>query len=227
MKILIIEDQKKVSQFVKKGLDENSIVSDVVNSGEEGLFLAETEAYDVIILDLMLPDLSGTVIIQKLRQSNITTPILALTAKSDIETKVKTLNLGADDYLVKPFSFSELLARVRALSRRQQKVTSNLLKVEDLEMDLITRKVQRQGIEIFLTPKEFALLELLLTHQNHVLTRTIITERVWDYHFDTASNTVDVFINNLRQKIDKPFNNPLIHTVRGVGYVLKPYSTSS
>ncbi len=221
MKILIIEDEKKVASFIKKGLEENHLVVDHVKEGQAGMDLASAEHYDVIILDLMLPDMPGTEVLQRLRNQNIHTPILILTAKSSVENRVQGLNLGADDYLAKPFSFTELFARVQALGRRSHSFKSTHLKVADLELDLLSRTVKRAQQPITLTPKEFALLELLMSHTDQVLTRTTITERIWDYHFDTASNTVDVFINNLRQKIDKPFSKSLIHTVRGVGYVIR------
>ncbi len=223
MRILIIEDERRVFQFLKKGLQEESFVVDVATDGEQGSLLARTEDYDVIILDVMLPKKNGFEVLKEIKQARVTTPILVLSAKGDVENRVEGLNLGADDYLPKPFAFSEVLARVRSLIRRQSvdDERSSILKLADLQMDVLTREVSRCGKGIALTNKEFQLLEYLLRNRGRVLSRVILTEHIWDMNFDSDTNLVDVVINRLRRKIDDGFSAPLIHTVRGAGYVLR------
>lgn len=220
MRLLIVEDQKKTAQFISKGLREQGYIADVVNNGQDAETQARVQDYDLIILDVMLPGQDGMQVCQNLRRMKIEVPILMLTALSSTEDKVKGLDSGADDYLSKPFEFGELLARIRALTRRHKSGRS-VLKVADLELDTKTRKANRNGREIELTTKEFALLEYLMEHAGEVVTRTAITEHVWDIHFDTESNVIDVYINFLRKKIDKGEKSPLLHTVVGTGYVLK------
>jgi two-component system copper resistance phosphate regulon response regulator CusR len=220
VRILIVEDQKKTAQFISKGLREQGYIADVVTNGQEAETQARVQDYDLIILDVMLPGQDGMQICQNLRRLKIQVPVLMLTALSSTEDKVKGLDSGADDYLSKPFEFKELLARVRALARRHQGARS-VLKIADLELDTKTRKASRGGREIELTAKEFALLEYLMQHVGEVVTRTAISEHVWDIHFDTESNVIDVYINFLRKKIDKGQKIPLLHTVVGAGYVLK------
>ncbi len=221
MKILIVEDEKKVASFIKKGLEEEYYAVDVAYDGREGLRLALVEDYDLMIMDVMLPVKDGFTLVKELRSEKIATPILLLTAKDTIENKVEGLDSGADDYLTKPFAFEELLARIRALLRRKEGSKTLLLKAGDLELDTQSHKVSRSGIEITLTPKEYSILEYLLRNKNHVVSRTLLSEHVYDYHFDTDTNVIDVYINKLRNKIDKHFDNPLLHTIRGVGYILK------
>ncbi|MEK7850958.1 MAG: response regulator transcription factor [Deltaproteobacteria bacterium] len=220
MRILVVEDEKKVASFIKKGLEEESFAVDISYDGEEGSFLAETNPYDLIILDIMLPQKSGLAILRELRDKGINTPILLLTARGTVEDKVTGLNAGADDYLAKPFVFSELLARVRSLLRRGID-KSPILKFADLSMDPVARKVTRSGVDIELTSKEYALLDYFLRRPNQVLTRTMISEHVWESDFDTFTNVIDVYVNYLRNKVDKEFEKKLIHTIRGVGYILK------
>lgn len=220
MRILVVEDEKKVASFVKKGLEEESYAVDVSYDGEEGGYLAETNPYDLIVLDIMLPQKSGLAILRELRDKGINTPILLLTARGSVEDKVTGLNAGADDYLAKPFVFSELLARIRSLLRRGGE-KAPILKFADLTMDPVTRKVTRGEVDIELTSKEYALLEYLMRRPNQVLTRTMISEHVWESDFDTFTNVIDVYVNYLRNKIDKDFDKKLIQTVRGVGYILK------
>ncbi len=221
MRILIVEDEKKVAGFIKKGMEEETYAVDVAYDGEEGLLLAETNQYDLIVLDLMLPKMGGLEVLTELRDKRVNTPILLLTAKDSVEDKVTGLNKGADDYLTKPFAFSELLARVRSLLRRGQAETQTVLQVSDLTLDLISHKVNRNGEEIELTGKEYSLLEYFMRNVGKVLTRTMIAEHVWDYNFDTFTNVIDVYINHLRKKIDKSHDQKLLHTLRGVGYVMK------
>lgn len=219
MRILIIEDEDKVAEFIRKGLQQEGYAVDAVRDGEEGAYQAETFEYDAVILDLMLPKLSGLEVLGKIRARNLNLPVLILTAKGSVEDKVTGLDHGANDYLVKPFAFAELSARVRALLRRGTQ-ESTTLRVADLEMNTTTRVVTRAGRKVDLKLKEFSLLEFLLRNARRTVTRTMIIEHVWDIHFDSVSNVVDVHINTLRNKIDRPFSPPLIHTVRGVGYVL-------
>ncbi|GAB6064735.1 heavy metal response regulator transcription factor [Deferrisoma palaeochoriense] len=221
MRILVVEDEAKVASFIRKGLEEERYAVDVAGDGEEGLELAELNPYDLIVLDLMLPGLDGFRFIQKLRGQGIATPILVLTARDSVSDKVKGLDLGADDYLTKPFAFAELLARIRALLRRGTPQASPVLQVADLTLDPAARRVTRAGRSIELTAKEFALLEYFLRNAGRVLTRTMILEHVWDQSFDSYTNVVDVYVNYLRKKVDQGFEPKLIHTVRGVGYVLR------
>ena len=221
MRILVVEDERKLSSFIKRGLREANYAVDVADNGDDGLFLAQSNPYDVIVLDVMLPGCDGIQVCRKLRQAHIDTPVLMLTARDDIEDKVSGLDAGADDYLTKPFSFPELLARIRALLRRKQKEKANRLKVADLELDLLTRKVFRAGKEIILTPTEYGLLEYLMHNAGQVVTRTMISEHVWNDDFDSFSNIINVYVNYLRTKIDAGHEKKLIHSLRGVGYTLK------
>jgi len=219
VRILVVEDDKKVASFIRRGLTEESYAVDVAQDGESGAHQAEEFDYDAVILDLMLPKVSGAEVLRRIRARKPGLPVLVLTAKGGIEDRVEHLNRGADDYLVKPFAFAELSARVRALLRRGAR-ESTQLQFADLSMDLTARTVTRAGRRIELSSKEFALLEFLLRNAARPVTRTMIVEHVWDLHFDSFSNVVDVYINYLRNKIDKGFSQPLIHTVRGVGYML-------
>lgn len=221
MRILIIEDEKKVAAFIKKGLEEETYAVDIAADGEEGMHLGEQNQYDLIILDLMLPKINGLDVLSSLRLKKIKTPILLLTAKDSVEDKVKGLNQGADDYLTKPFAFSELLARIRVLLRRGKAEAKTTLEIADLKLNLVSHKVSRGNEEIELTGKEYSLLEYFMRNQEKVLTRTMIAEHVWDYNFDTFTNVIDVYVNHLRKKIDKSFSTKLLHTLRGVGYVMK------
>ena len=221
MRILIVEDEKKVAGFIKKGLEEETYAVDVANDGEEGFHLADMNQYDLIILDLMLPKMDGLEVLTRLRDKKVSTPILLLTAKDAVDDKVTGLNKGADDYLTKPFAFSELLARIRSLLRRGQAETQTELKVGDLVLDMVSHKVSRNGEEIELTGKEYSLLEYFMRNEGKVLTRTMIAEHVWDYNFDTFTNVIDVYVNHLRKKIDKKYPAKLLHTLRGVGYVMR------
>lgn len=221
MRILIVEDEEKLARYLKKGLEESSYVVDLALNGTDGLHLATHEAYDLIILDIMLPEYDGVTILKRVRSAEIHTPVIFLTAKDSIEDKVDGLNIGADDYIVKPFSFHELLARVRVCLRRGSHKTSLQLKVADLTLDPITRKVFRGEKKIEMSPIEFSLLEYLMQHAGQVVTRTMISEHVWDSNFESFSNVVDVHIAKLRNKIDKGFDMKLIHTKRGAGYVLE------
>lgn len=222
MKVLLIEDEYRISTSVKKGLEQENFLVDQAFDGEKGFDLASSNTYDVIILDLMIPKLDGTNVCKNLRMEQIFTPILILTAKGELEDKVSALNQGADDYLVKPFAFAELLARVRALTRRPKIQENPILKVEELELNNKTFEVKRFGKNIDLSRKEFTLLEYLIRHKNRILSKEQIIENVWDYEADILFNTVEVYIGYLRNKIDKPFKNkkPLIQTVRGFGYRL-------
>ena len=221
MRILLVEDELKIANFIERGLKEEHYAVDVAYKGEDALYLADINPYDLIILDLMLPDKDGFSICKEIRDKHMDTPILILTAKDDLKDKIRGLDQGADDYLTKPFAFEELLARVRALLRRKRADKTTILKVADLELDQLTHNVKRAGKEITLTGKEYGLLEYLMLHANHVVTRTMISEHVWDEDFDSFTNITDVYINYLRNKIDKGFDKPLIHTLRGVGYILK------
>ncbi|MGE5399141.1 MAG: response regulator [Ignavibacteriales bacterium] len=221
MKILLVEDEKKVASFIKRGLEEEYYTVDVANDGKAGLNLASGQEYDLMILDIMLPFIDGVTLLKEIRKLKISTPVLLLTAKHSIEDKVEGLDSGADDYLTKPFDFEELLARIRALLRRSETEKSLSLKAADLLLDTQTHQVTRNGIEISLTPKEYAILEFLLRNKNRVISRTKLTEHVYDYHFDTDTNVIDVYINKLRNKIDKDFDKQLLYTIRGVGYAIK------
>lgn len=221
MRILIVEDEKKVSSFIKKGLEEEYYAADIAGDGKQGLKLAENEEYDLIIIDIMLPFIDGITLTKELRKRKISTPILMLTVKDSTEAKVEGLDAGADDYLTKPFAFEELIARIRALLRRNEKIKATTLEVKGITLDLISHRVIKNGTEIILTPKEFAILEYMLRNKNKVVSRTKLVEHVYDYHFDTETNVIDVFINKLRAKIENGTDPPIIHTVRGVGYIIK------
>ena len=222
MKILIVEDEPKTGDYLKQGLAEAGFTVDLVRDGRDGLHHALTEAYDLAILDVMLPGLDGWGVLAGIRRAGKDMPVLFLTARDQVEDRVKGLELGADDYLVKPFAFSELLARVRTLLRRGAKTSgAELLRVADLELDLLRRRVTRAGKRIDLTAKEFALLELLLRRQGEVLPRSLIASQVWDMNFDSDTNVIEVAMRRLRAKLDDPFEPKLIRTVRGMGYVLE------
>jgi two-component system, OmpR family, copper resistance phosphate regulon response regulator CusR len=221
VRILIVEDEPKIIAFLRKGFAENGFVVDVANQGDDGLHLARTVAYDLVILDVMLPKLDGWTILTALRQEGKLTPVLYLTARDSVDDRVKGLELGADDYLVKPFAFSELLARVRSILRRGPTRQPETVQIADLEVDVVRLRAFRDGKRLELTPKEFALLSLLARRTGEVLSRTLIAEQVWDMNFDSDTNVVDVHIRHLRSKVDEPFERKLIHTVRGVGYVLE------
>ncbi len=221
MRILVVEDEKKIASFIRRGLKEARYVVDLAYDGENALFLAETNPYDLIILDIMLPGEDGLSVCRKLRKQEIDTPVLILTAKDGVRDTVVGLDCGADDYLAKPFAFSEFLARVRALLRRNRKQKTSLLKFEDLELDQLTRQLRRCGKPIPLTAKEYALLEYFMLNPTEVITRTMISEHVWNEDFDSFSNVIDVHINNLRKKINSGFKTNLISSIRGVGYILK------
>ncbi len=221
MKILLVEDEKKLAAYIKKGLEENHFAVDVCFDGEEGLYMLNTGEYDLIILDILLPKENGLEILTKARKNGKNMPILLLTAKDAVEDKAHGLDLGADDYLVKPFSFIELIARIRALIRRGKVHYQTRLTVADLSLDLAAHRFYRNEQPIDLTNKEFALLEFFMRNLNTVLTRTQIAEHVWDYNFDSLTNVIDVFVNRLRNKIDKDRTHKLIHTIKGVGYIMK------
>jgi heavy metal response regulator len=221
MRILVIEDEVKIAQFVKRGLKEEGYAVDIAGDGEEGHFMLSSNDYDVIILDLMLPKIDGLTLCRTLRKEGNQTPIIMLTAKDTVKDKVKGLDSGADDYLPKPFAFEELLARVRVVLRKKDSRVQTQLKVDDLVMDILTHKVTRSDREIDLTVKEYALLEYLMRNAGNIVTRTMISEHVWDINFDTFTNVIDVYINYLRNKVDSGFENKMIHTVRGKGYLLK------
>lgn len=222
MKVLIIENEKKIVDFIKKGLKEESYTVDAVYDGEEGKFMASTYKYDIIILDIMLPVIDGITLCKELRAEKNDIPIIMLTARDSVGDKILGLNSGADDYITKPFSFSELLARMRAILRRGRRVeTDDALIIEGLELRPSTREVIREGEKIELTIKEYSLLEYMMKNKNRVLTRTNIMEHVWDYNFNTYTNIIDVHVNHLRNKIDGKFEKKLIHTIRGVGYIMK------
>ncbi len=220
MKILIVEDENRVSHFIQKGLREEGHAVDVAADGEDGGFLAEVNDYDLIILDVMLPKKNGITVCRELRDRGINTPVLMLTARDSVEDRVRGLDAGADDYLVKPFAFEELLARVRALLRRRSDSKNPTLTIADLELNPLSRAVTRSGKPIRLTTKEFSLLEYMLRNPDKVLSRTLIGEHVWDMNFDPESNVIDVYVSHLRAKVDKGFEQPLIHTMRGQGYML-------
>ena len=221
MKILVIEDDPTVGQFVKRGLEEQRWGVELVADGEEGEQRASSGAYDLVILDMRLPGKSGLDVLTALRGRGFERPILVLTAQDAVDSKVSTLRAGADDYVTKPFAFEELLARVEALARRPRAIASATLRVADLELDQTTHEVRRGGGPIELTPKEFTVLEYLMRHTGRVMSRTLITEYAWGYHFDPGTNIVDVVINHLRKKIDAKHERKLLTTVRGVGYVVK------
>ena len=224
MKLLIIEDDEVVSEFVSNSFAQEGHIVDVASNGKDGLFLAMSESYDVLVIDRMLPEIDGLKVIRTIRASDIDTPILILSALADVTERVAGLEAGADDYLVKPFAFSELRARTNVLSRRASSAyreQESELRVGDLRLNLLTRKAQRADTAIELQPREFRLLEYLMRHAGQVVTRTMLLEHVWDYYFDPRTNVIDVHVSRIRQKIDKEFDKPLIHTVRGAGYVIR------
>jgi heavy metal response regulator len=221
MRILLVEDEKQMASFIKRGLKEQNYAVDVACDGEEGLFLAEINPYDLIILDLILPGKDGMSVCRELRKKHVDVPILMLTAKDNLKDKVSGLDAGADDYLTKPFAFAEFLARVRVLLRRQRWDKTTTLTVADLELDQLTHEVKRSGKKIELTATEYALLEYLMLNKNQVVTRTMISEHVWEQDFDSFSNVINVYVNYLRKKIDAGFSKKLIHSIRGKGYLIK------
>lgn len=222
MRLLIIEDDLKAASYICKGLSEAGHLADHAADGETGLDMARTAEYDVLVVDRMLPRRDGLSVISCLREENISTPVLVLSALAEVDHRVEGLQAGGDDYLTKPYAFAELLARVEALARRRDpEAIQTRLQVGDLEMDLLARTVSRNGQKILLQPREFRLLEFLMKHAGQVVTRTMLLEKVWDYHFDPQTNVIDVHISRLRGKIDKEFDTPLLHTVRGAGYRLQ------
>jgi two-component system OmpR family response regulator len=223
VRVLVIEDDHDVASYLNKGLRESDYVVDHAEDGKEGMMLAASEGYDVMIVDRMLPGMDGLNIIKTIRATGNQTPVLILSALGDVDARVEGLRGGGDDYLTKPFSFTELLARLDALARRTRSGSDaeTVLKVADLEMDLLARTVKRNGVTIDVQPREFRLLEYLMRHVDQVVTRTMLLEKVWDYHFDPQTNVIDVHISRLRSKIDKGFEKPLLHTIRGAGYMLR------
>jgi heavy metal response regulator len=222
MRILVVEDDAKIASFVVNGLEQAGFAVDRADNGEDGLFMAQTEPYDAAVIDLMLPALDGLSVISAMRKAKIATPVIILSAKHSVEDRVRGLQTGSDDYLVKPFTFAELLARVQALIRRSTQATDPVrLTVGEISIDLITREVVRCGQKIELQPREFSLLEYLMRQPGRVVSKTMIMEHVWNYHFDPQTNVVDVLVCRLRNKIDRDFEQKLIHTIRGVGYVIK------
>lgn len=221
MRVLVVEDETKVGSFIKRALEEESYAVDLCEDGAQGLDFALSGSYDVIVIDLMLPNLPGLEILRRIRKEKIHTPVLILTAQSKVDQKVKGLDAGADDYLTKPFAIDELLARVRVLLRRGTAETPGVLQIDDLILNPATREVTRDGQRIELTVKEYALLEYFMRHAGRVLTRPMISEHVWDQDFDTFTNVIDVYVNYLRNKIDRGRSRKLIHTIRGSGYMLK------
>ena len=226
MRILVIEDDANVAGFVAKGLREAGHVVDVADNGKDGLFLATTEAYDALVLDRMLPQVDGLTVLRTLRASGSAVPVLLLSALGEVDDRVQGLRAGGDDYLTKPFAFVELLARIEVLARRPRAgaAPETVLRVADLELDLLARSVRRAGHAIELQPREFRLLEYLMRHAGQVVTRTMLLEAVWDYHFDPQTNVIDVHVSRLRAKLDKGHPRPLIHTVRGAGYRLADHA---
>jgi len=221
MRILVVEDEKKVASFIQRGLEGEGFQIDLAADGEEGVALAKANSYDLILMDVMLPKLDGLGAIRELRAANIATPVLCLTAKDTVEDIVAGLDSGSDDYLTKPFAFAELLARVRALVRRGSQERGAEITYADLRLDPVAHRVWRSGQEIDLTAKEYALLEYFMRNAEKTLTRNMIAEHVWDYTFDSFTNIIDVYVNYLRKKVDRDFSTKLVHTVRGVGYMLK------
>ena len=221
MRILIVEDEKKVASFIKKGLEEEYYAVDIAPDGREGLKFITSEEYDLIIMDIMIPYIDGIMLLKEIRKRDIITPVLMLTVKDNLKDKVEGLDAGADDYLTKPFAFEELLARIRSLLRRSGSSKSANLKVGDLVLDLQSHRVNRGDKEILLTPKEYSILEYLMRNANKVVSRTKLIEHVYDYHFDTETNIIDVYINKVRSKVDAGFDTQLINTIRGIGYIIK------
>ena len=224
MRILLAEDEPKVAEHVRAGLVAEGYAVDVAGDGDEAIWLAEQNPYDALLLDVMMPCKDGITVVRILRRKGILAPVIFLTARDDIEDKVRGLDAGADDYLTKPYSIVELLARLRAVLRRQRPQASNLVRVADLELDLVSHEARRAGEQIVLTRREFSLLELLISATPKAVSKTAIVEHVWDQHFDSETNVVNVYIKMLRRKIDKPGLTPLIHTVRGVGFALREES---
>ncbi len=220
MKILVVEDEKHLAEILKKGLEEKGFTVDLSYDGEEGLYMAETYPYDAILLDIILPEIDGLTILKRLRQKGINLPVVMLTAKGEIEDKISGLDLGADDYVAKPFEFSELLARLKAVIRRSKSRAAPLIKINDLEIDTNSRTVKRSGREIRLSATEYRILEYLAFNSGRVISRTELIEHIYDTEFDLDSNIIDVYINYLRNKIDKGFDGQLIQTVRGSGYLI-------
>ena len=218
MRVLLVEDETRIADFISRGLSEQGYAVDVAPDGDEALQWADVADFDLIILDIMLPKRDGIEVCRALRQRGVSTPLIMLTARDSVEDRVKGLDSGADDYLAKPFAFAELLARLRALARRESTLQANMLQVRNLKFDTSTLEVSRQGLRLELTAKELSLLEYLMRHPDQVLTRTMIAEHVWNYDFDNATNVIDVHIRNLRRKIDDSFTDKLLQTVRGVGY---------
>ncbi len=218
MRILVVEDERGVAKFIKQGLSEAGYAVDIAGDGEEGLDYVAVMDYDIILLDIMLPKIDGIEVLEHIRKKDINVPVILLTARDAVTDRVKGLDAGADDYLIKPFAFPELLARIRALLRRPPMQNSTILKVDDLEMDVSKHEVHRAGLLIDLSPREFALLEFLMRNNKQILTRTQLIEHVWSYDFYTGTNVLDVYIGYLRKKIDLKKSRPLIHTVRGIGY---------
>jgi len=221
MRVLIIEDEINLARVLKKGLEENSFTVEICHDGEEGLYTAETHPFDAVILDVMLPKLDGLLVLQRLREKQITVPVIMLTAKGEVGDRVAGLNTGADDYLPKPFDFTELLARLRSVIRRNKGSASSVIEISDLEIDINLQMAKRASREIKLSAKEYRILEYLVMNRDRVVSRTELIEHVYDMDFDLDSNVIDVYINYLRNKIDKGFDSQLIHTVRGSGYILK------
>ena len=222
MRLLLVEDDEKLSAFIAKGLRQAGFAVDHSNNGRDGLHLAISETYDAAILDIMLPGIDGLAIIEQMRQQGISTPVIILSAKRSVDDRIKGLQTGSDDYLVKPFSFSELLARVQALIRRASAAAEpTQMTAGDISLDLMTRRVERNDKELHLQPKEFALLEYLMRNEGKVLSKTLIMEHIWDYNFDPQTNVVDVLVCRLRAKLERDFDKKMLHTIRGVGYVLR------
>jgi heavy metal response regulator len=227
MRILVVEDEAKMASFIKRGLEEEGSAVDIASDGQDGLYRASTGSYDLIVLDITLPLMDGLEVCRRLRETRVSTPILLLTARDSVDMKVRGLDSGADDYLTKPFAFAELLARIRALRRRDRAEVNLRLQVGDLVLDPLTRRVTRANQPISLTSKEFALLECFMRHPDQVLSRTVLSENVWDETFDSFTNVIDVYVNYLRNKVDRTFSPKLIHTVRGAGYVMRRPEASS
>jgi two-component system OmpR family response regulator len=222
MRVLVVEDDTKVSRFIENGLKEKGYTVDTANNGKDGLFLATTEDYDVVVMDRMIPEPDGMTVIKAMRAANNSTPVIILSALGEVDDRVEGLKHGADDYLVKPFAFAELLARIEILSKRTQQNNSRdiVLTAGDLKLNLLSRKVTRGDVTIELQTREFKLLEFMLAHKGQVVTRTMLLEKLWNYHFDPQTNVIDVHVSRLRNKIDKDFDTPIIRTVRGAGYII-------